>query len=107
MSLYAVTAHNDVFSRAACLSPSLWTNKKRVLDCIRSSDIRPGTVVYMDYGENEMKRREDMKGIYTSAVKALLDKDVLLTARIVPHGEHCEASWEKQIPLFMRTLMDK
>ena len=106
MSLYAVTKHNDVFSRAACLSPSLWTSKKRVLSCIREADIKPDTVVYMDYGENEMKHRADMKSVYTAAVKALLDKDVMLTSRIVPHGEHCEASWEKQIPIFMRTLLD-
>ena len=53
-----------------------------------------------------MKHRADMKGVYTAAVEALLKKDVLLTARIVPHGEHCEASWEKQIPIFMRTLRD-
>ena len=26
-------------------------------------------------------------------------------SRIVPNGEHCEASWEKQIPFFMNTLM--
>ena len=106
MSLYAVTHHNDVFSRAACLSPSLWTNPARVLQYIRQSEIRPGTVVYMDYGENEMQYRADMKSVFTAAVKALLERDVLLTSRIVPHGEHCEASWEKQIPIFMRALRD-
>lgn len=106
MSLYAVTKYNDVFSRAACLSPSLWTSKKRVLSFIREAEVKPDTVVYMDYGENEMKHRADMKGIYTATVKALLDKGVMLTSRIVPHGEHCEASWEKQIPIFMRTLLD-
>ena len=107
MSLYAVTAHNDVFSRAACLSPSLWVQPKRVLSMIRTADVGRDTVVYMDYGENEMKRRPDMKEAYASSVKALLDQDVMLTSRIVPRGEHCEACWEKQVPIFMNTLMQK
>lgn len=107
MSLYAVLAHNDVFSRAACLSPSLWTQPKKMQSLIRTAALQPHTVVYMDYGENEMKHRANMQSVYTAAVKGLMDRNVLLTSRIVPHGEHCEASWEKQIPLFMRTLMDK
>ena len=54
-----------------------------------------------------MKRRPDMKEAYASSVKALLDQDVMLTSRIVPGGEHCEACWEKQVPIFMNTLMQK
>ncbi len=107
MSLYAVLKHNDVFSRAACLSPSLWTQPKKILSLIRTAEVAPDTIVYMDYGENEMKHRADMKPVYISAVKELLQRDVQLTARIVPHGEHCEASWEKQLPIFMRMLNDQ
>ena len=107
MSLYAVLKHNDVFSRAACLSPSLWTQPKKILSLIRTAEVAPDTIVYMDYGENEMKHRADMKPVYISAVTELLQRDVQLTARIVPHGEHCEASWEKQLPIFMRILNDQ
>ena len=34
-----------------------------------------------------------------------LEKRVRLTARIVPDGGHCEASWEKQIPFFLPALL--
>ena len=30
---------------------------------------------------------------------------VKLTCRIVPDGDHCEASWERQIPFFLPTLL--
>ena len=30
---------------------------------------------------------------------------VLLTSRIVPHGEHSEARWSRQIPFFINTLL--
>ena len=34
----------------------------------------------------------------------LMERGAYVEARIVPDGEHCEASWEKQIPFFMETL---
>ena len=37
-------------------------------------------------------------------MELLLERGVLLDSRIVPGGEHCEASWERQIPFFMDTL---
>ena len=36
---------------------------------------------------------------------ALAARGVRMTARIVPDGEHCEASWEKQIPFFLPALL--
>ena len=35
----------------------------------------------------------------------LMERRVLVSSRIVPGGEHCEASWERQIPFFMNTLL--
>ena len=35
----------------------------------------------------------------------LLMRRILLTTRIVPGGEHCEASWERQLPFCIPTLM--
>ena len=39
-----------------------------------------------------------------SMAQLLLKKRVNLTFRIVPGGTHSEASWEKQIPVFMDCL---
>ena len=39
-----------------------------------------------------------------STAHLLLAKRVNLAFRIVPGGNHSEASWEKQIPLFMDCL---
>ena len=34
----------------------------------------------------------------------LMTKRVNLAFRIVPEGTHCEASWAKQVPIFMECL---
>lgn len=105
MALYALLQYNDVFSRAAALSPSIWTCRKRMVDFIRKADIKPDTVLYMDYGSKEMRVRKDMRDIFADAADALMRKGVMLTARIIPGGEHCEASWEEQLPYFINTLL--
>ena len=105
MSLYAVLEYNHVFSRAAALSPSIWFAAKKMDDLIRRSKVRPDTVIYMDYGQREMKNRANMMGRFTRVATLLTEKGALLTSRIVPGGEHNEASWEKQIPFFINTLL--
>ena len=104
MSLYALIACNEIFSGAAALSPSIWTAPGRLENLIRRTPLQPDTVLYMDYGEKELPYRADMRAQFSSLTSLLLEKEVLLTARIIPGGEHCEASWEKQIPIFMRVL---
>jgi len=105
MSLYALMSRNDVFSRAAALSPSLWIAPAEVNHLIRSASIGPETVLYMDYGQNEMGYRRQMAGAFSAASTALFKQGVLLTSRIVPGGTHSEASWERQLPFVFSTLL--
>lgn len=104
MSLYALLEYNHVFSRAAALSPSLWTDFKKVKNMINKAKIDPHTVLYMDYGSEEFGNHKSMRRFFSDAVSLLLQKGVLLDCRIVPGGCHCEAAWEKQIPFFMKAL---
>ena len=103
MTLYAVTAYNHVFSRGAALSPSLWTSPWKIEMMIRRSRMARGTVLYMDYGSEELNWRS-MEKTFGRISARLLEKKVFLTSRIVPGGDHSEASWENQIPFFMDAL---
>ena len=104
MSLYAVTAYNSVFSRAAALSPSVWFAPGRLDRMLREAELAPDTVVYMDYGSNELANHDGMLHRFSRVAAILLERGVMLNCRIVPGGDHCEASWERQIPFFMDTL---
>ena len=105
MSLYALLAFNQVYSRAAALSPSIWTNVKEIELLIRRSRLNKNTILYLDYGSEEMGNRSAMRRTFKKTADLLLEKQVYLTCRIVPGGTHCEASWEKQLPIMMNTLM--
>lgn len=105
MSLYAVLAYNDYFCGAAALSPSLWTSPANIAKLIRDIKLHPNTKIYMDYGSREMQFHSGMENQFSKVTSLLMKKGVFLTSRIVPCGDHCEACWEKQIPIFMNTLL--
>ena len=104
MSVYAATVYNHVFGRAACLSPSLWVEPEKVRKMVERTDVGGDSVIYMDYGSQELANHEDILSILGKSADQLLKKGVHLSFRIVPGGTHCEASWEKQIPIFVECL---
>lgn len=105
MSLYALLEYNRVYSRAAALSPSLWVAPGKVESLIRSARLNPNTVLYMDYGSKELGNHSNMLRQLGRTASLLTEKRVLLDFRIVPGGNHSEASWERQIPFFISTLL--
>ena len=104
MALYGVVKYNHVFRKAACLSPSLWVNPEGLKTLISGTRIRKNTLIYMDYGSNELDNHNATSNALISVSRLLLRKRANLTFRIVPGGTHSEASWERQIPVFMACL---
>lgn len=105
MSLYAVMRYNRVFSRCAALSPSIWFATEQLDNMLRTARIRPDTAIYMDYGARELSFHPNMAARFRAVTGLLLERKVDLTSRIVPGGDHNEASWERQIPFFMSILL--
>ena len=104
MALYAAASYNRVFQRAACLSPSLWVSNGAILELIAKARMTRDTCIYMDYGSEELFNHVANAEALISTSHLLLTKRVNLAFRIVPGGTHSEASWEKQIPVFMECL---
>lgn len=107
MSIYSVVKHNEVFSKAACLSSAIGMCMDELKKDILESKLDPDTKVYLDFGSNE---RNNKTGL------AYMVKDNLYISRllniqnastypyIIINGQHNEATWEKQIPIFMDYL---
>ncbi len=105
MSLYAVMEYNHVFSRCAALSPSIWFATKRIKNMLRNAPVGDDTVIYMDYGSNELSFHQNMASQFSAAIQILLERGINVTSRIVPNGDHDEATWERQVPIFMDILL--
>ena len=105
MSLYALLQYGDVFGRAAALSPSLWVAPEALTALVGRCKLAPGTVLYMDYGSKEMGNHDGMRKGFGEMCSRIFARGINLTARVVPGGNHSEASWEKQLPFVFHTLM--
>ena len=103
MTVYALLAYNDTFSRGAALSPSFGFCARQMKELIRDSSIGE-TVLYTDMGSEELGSRRSRKA-FGNMVTLLTEKGMYVESRIVPGGGHNEASWEKQIPFFLNTLL--
>ena len=113
MSLYGVIMYNHCFSKAACLSSAIIPCYRKLCADLRSSDPHPDTRIWLSYGEDEAAGRnagtkellETTTARYTSKILDLLsEKKVMTRTYVQPGGRHCEADWEKQVPMFMNYL---
>ena len=101
MALYAAVEYGRYFSKAACLSPSIWVAPEKFERMIAQANIRRDTFIYMDYGSEELGNHAANREALAGVVNALRSKEIDLAFRIIPGGTHSEASWERQIPVFM------
>ena len=113
MSLYAVIRHNDVFSKAACLSSTIAPCMEDFIADIGAADIHPDTRVYLSWGTEEGGGTKEYPRFDTSS--EMERRNTLLAGMIAKKGAlsrtykqvggyHCEADWEKQVPVFMPYL---
>ena len=104
MALYAVCDYNRVFRKAACVSPSFWMSKDKVLEIVTGADIATDSAVYINYGSLELPNHTSSSEALVAVARTLLTRRVNVMLKIVPGGIHNESSWEKQIPEFMEYL---
>ena len=113
MSLYAVSHHNRWFSKAGCLSSAIGFCAPQMFSDMNHSDIVPDTRVYLSWGTLETPgitdpSVEDKQSYTYRRNKAAANKIEAQggVARLYNQvgGAHCEADWEKQVPIFMPFL---
>lgn len=114
MSLYGVMAHNDVFSKAACLSTGVFYNLNNFRKTMKESYIDPDTRIYISWGEKESGATAMLNGnpeYDTRESRAIhkFEKELQATGALTYlyfqwGGEHCERDWEKQNDIYMNFL---
>ncbi len=110
MAVYSVVRHNDVYSRAACLSSAFtfcWPAIKKLVTETPALD--PDTRIYLSWGSKESGRKPGLVR-YTNANLTLAHLLTMRGALTYPYlqvyGGHCEADWEKQNPVYMPFLWE-
>lgn len=103
MSLYAVLHYNNVFGKAAVVSPAYFYKINEFLAEISDNYINSDTRIFISWGA-----REDSRGYmrrYSNALAVELDARGARTFLYKQQGgRHCEAHWAKQVPMWMQFL---
>lgn len=107
MSLYSVLAHNDVFSKAACLSPSSFICMDQLESELERATINSDTRIYLSWGEKELRRHRNWVDELNRSMlymQRLEHEGACVYPYIQPGGGHSEAFWAEQVPRFMDYL---
>ena len=113
MALYGAVRYNGVFSKAACLSSAIGFCMPALRRDLHLCPISPDTRVYLSWGSREALGKADTGGTDRTSPTcrrnrevafALRDRGCAVRLHCQSGGEHCEADWEKQLPLAMNFL---
>ena len=113
MALYAAVHHNSLFSKAACVSSSVGFCMRPLMANMRRNAMSPDTKIFLSWGTREAwgiedPERDDRSSKTYGWNKRVADQiesagaSVKLFCQV--GGNHCEADWEKQVPVFMNFL---
>lgn len=103
MALFAVLRYNKVFSKSAAVSPEFFAALPLFLKEVKTRKIHPDTRLFMSWGTEEDPRGWMTKRItrMDAAAQAAGIRTLLLHQQ---GGHHCEADWERQVPMWMEFL---
>lgn len=111
MALCGAVCYNDWFSKAACVSSAISPCMAAIRRDIRKSNIQEDTRIYLSFGTEEafhphptdpMQSRTALQNL--TVQEDLRKRHVMTDLCCQIGGHHSEASWEKQIPIFMECL---
>lgn len=107
MSLYAAAMYNAVFSKAACLSPSVRLCMKPLTADLHNAKLRKDTRVYLSWGELEANSQHQLAEYTDNALtvaRILTEAGAAVYPYFQMNGRHCEADWRRQLDGCFRFL---
>ena len=113
MALYGAVHYNRWFSKAACVSSAIGFCMRPLMTDMRRNPMSPDTRMYLSWGTKEAwgkknPNTEDRSSKTYGWNKRAADQAQSDGAAVKLYcqvgGAHCEADWEKQVPVFMDFL---
>ena len=107
LALWGAVAYNQVYGKAAALSPSLWVAGPHMPQLIKTSPLEKPTRIYLDMGSAEAaapSKSRILRQLFSAALE-LTKAGADVACRCVPGAVHNEAAWEKRVPVFLDYLL--
>lgn len=104
MALYTVIKYNQYFSKAACLSSAISMCFLQLQEDLKNSWIDSDTKVYFSFGTNETTNLAKTYAMHQFFYDQFIDRGASCYINVVQDGNHNEASWEKENPIYLDYL---
>lgn len=107
MALYSILHHNDTFSKAACLSPFIYSLQQPIEQEIKSARLHKDTHIYISYGSDEFRSKNQLAKAMNNFLKILQllnEQQVSILPNLIFKGKHSEASWHEELETFIPYL---
>lgn len=98
MAFFAVVRHNDLFSKAACLSPSLMVCQEEISREFERIDLNPDTRIYWSFGSRELPPRQHVEAqmLLEEYRRSIVERGGFGKVAFIENGEHNEETWSRQ-----------
>lgn len=114
VSLYLTLKHNDVFGRAAVVSPSVWFANKQIVHYVEALPKRANVRIWMDTGTKEGRNSSDAQQAITDArlLKETLIKKGWKAGKDLSYfeaegAEHNERAWAARVESILTFLFPR
>ena len=113
MALYGIIRYNEWFSKGACVSSAVGFCMPQMNRELKAYPVDPDTRAFLSWGTREAygvtdHEHEDFTSTTSKnnrKLAATLEKQgAAVEVYCQVGGNHCEADWEKQVPMFMEFL---
>lgn len=107
MALYSITHHNDIYSRAACLSPFIFGVKDEIDHEIKQATMANDTRIYISWGSDEFRSKNQLAKAsirLLELTKQLQTHHVDIYPNILFKGRHSEESWREELDVVLPYL---
>ncbi|MGN1264190.1 MAG: alpha/beta hydrolase [Muribaculaceae bacterium] len=106
MALYGIIKFNDVFSKAAVISPAIQPAMYHFRRDINESTLARDTRIFFSWGTEELKGNPGLEDRIREVEWLLQLKGVTTYLYRNEGGIHNEASWQHEVPHWMRFLWE-
>ena len=101
----AVLKYPKVFGGAGIFSPAFWISGTKIFDDIKTKGKKVDAKIYFYSGDKEGQTMvTDMLKVYEEMAKV---SKTMMTKLVRGEGQHNEARWRIEFPLFYQWMMSK
>ena len=106
MSLYGIVKFNQVFSKAAVISPAIQPAMDYFRNDIKNGQLNPDTRVFFSWGTNELLSNPGLEDRIREIEWLIQQRGARTYLLRNEGGHHNEASWQHEVPHWMRFLWE-